>query len=72
MQPNSKLSASMIDLLCSVALDTIAPSILIGSKCATGETAPDFPTCQLTFWSVVTTPVYCSFRAKAPLGWWLV
>ena len=33
-----------------------------------GETAPDFPTCQLTFWSVVITPVSCSLRAKAPLG----
>ena len=53
----------MIDLLCNVAFDTVAPSISIGSKCATGDTAPDFPTCQDTDWSVVITPVSCLFKA---------
>ena len=67
-QPSSRLRASIIDLLCSVAFDTTAPSILIGSKWATGDTAPDLPTCHVTEWSVVITPVSCFFRAKAPLG----
>ena len=58
----------MIDLLCNVAFDTVAPSISIGSKCATGDTAPDLPTCQDTLWSVVTTPFSCCLRAKAPRG----
>ena len=68
LQPNSRLRASIIDLLCSVAFDTVAPSISIGSKCATGDTAPDLPTCQVTSWSVVTTPFSCTFRAYAPRG----
>ena len=39
-----------------------------GSSIATGETAPDFPTCHLTSSSFVTTPSCFSLRAKAPRG----
>ena len=55
-------------MLCKVALDTLAPSISIGSRIATGETFPDFPTCHLTSSSSVTTPSCFTFFANAPLG----
>ena len=58
----------MIAMLCKVALETVASPIIQGSSIATGETAPDFPTCHLTSSSFVTMPSCFSLRAKAPRG----
>ena len=58
----------MIPMLCRLALETVAPPILTGSKIPTGETFPDLPTCHTTSSSFVTTPSCLTFFAKAPLG----
>ena len=59
----------MIAMLCSDARETVASPIITGSNIATGDTAPDFPTCHTTSSSFVTTPVGLSYKAKAPRGW---
>ena len=46
-----------------------ASSICIGSRIATGETTPDFPTCHSTSSNVVMTASFLIFKAKEPLGW---
>ena len=68
LQPISSPRPSMTAMLCRVALLTFAPFILTGSRIATGDTQPDFPTCHLTSSRVVTTPSALFFLAKAPLG----
>ena len=59
----------MIAALCKVALETVASPIVQGSRIATGETQPDFPTCHTTSSSFVTTPFCLFFFANAPRGW---
>ena len=68
-QPISSPRPSMIAILCRVALLTVAPFILIGSRIATGDTFPDLPTCHITSSSFVTTPAGLVFFANAPRGW---
>jgi hypothetical protein len=67
-QPISRLSSSMIPMLCNVALLTVASPMIQGSRIATGDTAPDLPTCHTTSSSFVTTPSFLSLIANEPLG----
>mgnify|MGYP005696394409 CR=1 FL=1 len=59
----------MYPILCNVALETIASPMIQGDNIATGETAPDLPTCHSTSSSSVTTPACLVLSANAPRGW---
>jgi len=69
LQPISSSNASINPALCKVARETVASSIIIGSRIATGVTAPDYPTFNSTSNKVVIAPSSLTFRANAPLGW---